>query len=106
MRHRSRLRRRYGHTRLTADILPYRGYGIMDPGEYKAHLAALRHVQDEERRVGAAWGGLPGDYADLHSAAYMASAAVKRAGLVRQGRDGGWRLTEHGREYLRQREGT
>ena len=90
--------------RLTADVLPYVGYGIQTVGEYKATLAFLRAVlAAEERRA-------PPSYAldaSIGSNEYMGAMAALRGGLVRQsGHDqtGPLRLTPLGREYLSQRQ--
>lgn len=102
-----RLRRRYGRARLTADVLPYRGHGIMDQGEYKAHLAFLRAVQRAEENYGRdkdPWAVHRFLDASVTSNEYMGAMAALRGGLVRQQHgDGPLRLTSHGREYLGQR---
>lgn len=104
-----RLRRRYGHARLTPDVLPYRGVGVMNPGEYKAHLAFLRAVLRAEEHYGRdkdPWAVHRFLDADIMSSEYMGAMAALRGGLVRQAHGTGpFRLTPYGREYLAQRAG-
>ena len=106
-----KLRHRYGHARLTADVLPYQGHGVMAPGEYKAHLAFLRAVRKAEETHGRdpdPWAVHRFLDANVMSNEYMGAMAALRGGLARQsGHDqtGPLRLTPYGREYLSQRGG-
>ena len=95
------LRRRYGRSRLTPDVLPYDGVGMQSPGEYKATLAFLRAVRDG--KFDAVMHALHG--APISSNEYRGALAAARGGLTESGRVG-LRLTTYGRLYLEQRDGT
>jgi len=98
--------------RLTADMLPYRGYGVMDKSEYAAHLRILRYVRDKERvfHFGSKveyYGGtstLPGDNDSVGSTDYQAGMALRRSRLIETDPNGLWRLSKYGRIYLEQRD--
>ena len=106
------LRRRYGRTRLTSDVLPYHGVGIASPGEYKAQVAFLRTVKKAEETHGRnpdPWGVHRFLDADTMSNEYRGAMATIRGGLVQQsGHDhtGPYRLTPYGQVYLSQRGST
>jgi len=103
------LRRRYGRSRLTPDVLPYDGYGIQSPDEYKATLSFLQTLRTAE----ALYGRDPDPSATqrfldapIMSNEYRGAMAAIRGGLARQSgydRTGPFRLTPYGVEYLTQR---
>jgi len=94
---------RHSH-RLTPDVLPYVGYGMMTKSEYDAHMRILRRVRDHGAK-GATAVDVFGDN-DQYATGdreYQAGMAIVRGGLVKEDRDWRFRLTPYGRVYLEQR---
>jgi hypothetical protein len=87
--------------RLTPDVLPYEGYGIQSKEEYEGTMSFLRKVARAPHFAETVLSG-PMD------SNYRGAMAALRGRLVDQGgihKDGAYKLTEYGKEYLAQRGG-
>lgn len=86
--------------RLTPDVLPYEGYGIQSKEEYEGTMSFLRKVARASDVSPVLQGPM--------DSSYRGALAALRGRLVDQGgihKDGPYRLTEYGKEYLAQRGG-
>lgn len=90
--------------RLTADVAPYRGAGLMTKEEYATHLAVLRRIAAAEAKGRPVFTGGILDWEPHEYEAAMALVRGRVVASVRGGLGDELRLTDLGRAYLEQRE--